>query len=1205
MSISRWLISLSSLLWTFPFPSNLVAQTLPKSEARDYSKEPFVLERVVNKVEFENDGTYVQETNVRVRVQSASGVQGWGLIRFPYASSLGDAQISNVKVTKPDGAVVTTPLENIQDIPAQITVAAPFYSDLKEKELAVKGLDSGDILEYREVFRARSPLIPGQFWFDHNFFKQGIILSNELEISIPRGRYVKVRSPKVSPSEREESGYHVYAWKTENLESASGSEKSKKEDTPGPGSSAATFADVELTTFRSWDEIAQWYRQLQDSRLVLTPEIRAKAEELTRGETSENEKIRTLYGYVSTKFRYIGVALGIGRYQPHTASEVLSNGYGDCKDKHTLLAALLAAEGIKAYPALINSSVKLNQEVPTPSHFDHMITVVPQGKNLLWLDTTPEVAPLGLLIANLRDNQALIIPDSGPAELVKTPADPPFPSLFSFQIAGKISDDGIFQAKVEASVRGDLEVALRGAFRRTPQPQWKDVVQAISRVWNFAGTVSDVSVSSPEATDSAFSIKYAYTRKDYPNWPDVIQPPLPPAEIARLAEDADMSSEHIHLETEGELILDAKVELPSNLTPRLHSPVDIKKDFAEYHASYSMDSNILHSQRHLIIHMREIPRIHRDEYEAFSKAVSDDSDTVISLSRTSPPSSAGEGNPNPGEANPDTKAENLVDLGDSLFNQDDLVGAAAEYRKALDLNPQNPRARRTLGDVLLDMKDYPGAMAEYREALQLGPDDPLVHHGLGEAFYYQNELDGAITEYNKALQLKPDYPDAHYDIALALLGKKDLDGAITEYREALRLKPDYPHAHVGIGDTLLQKNEVDGAISEFREAIRQDSNDAPAHTALGGILLRRGKAEEGIDELKKAIAAAPEDPQVYQMLANAYTMVRRYDDALEAWKQVEKLSPGDFTPSGGIGWILIQEERYTEAIAKLQPAFEKNPRVAPLAFTLGIAFARSGDGDKAAAAFAKALDLIPTANELNSVGYELADANVRLDDALRYSEQAVEQEENATSTIDLANLTIADLRKMPALASYWDTLGWTHFRLGHMEKAEKYLNAAWKLVQIPTVGDHLGQLYEKTGDKQKAINFYALTLATNHAPLGTSARLETLLGSKSRAEASVKSVLGVLGEQRTVSLARIAKGQANAEFFVLFGPDGRLTDVKFVSGSEELRGALKALTSATYNIALPDERATKLVRRGILYCPATRPGCQFVLQPPETVNSLN
>lgn len=117
MTITRWSVPLAAVLFTFSFPPNLPAQASLETGTRDYSKEPYVLERIVNKIKFENDGTYREETEIRVHVQSASGVQDWGLIRLPYASSLGDAEIANVKVTKADGTVVTTPLENTQDIP--------------------------------------------------------------------------------------------------------------------------------------------------------------------------------------------------------------------------------------------------------------------------------------------------------------------------------------------------------------------------------------------------------------------------------------------------------------------------------------------------------------------------------------------------------------------------------------------------------------------------------------------------------------------------------------------------------------------------------------------------------------------------------------------------------------------------------------------------------------------------------------------------------------------------------------------------------------------------------------------------------------------------------------------------------------------------------------------------------------------------------
>ena len=467
------------------------------------------------------------------------------------------------------------------------------------------------------------------------------------------------------------------------------------------------------------------------------------------------------------------------------------------------------------------------------------------------------------------------------------------------------------------------------------------------------------------------------------------------------------------------------------------------------------------------------------------------------------------------------------------------------------------------------------------------------------------DADGAIVEYREAIHLKSSYAPAHRSLGTVLYYKGELDQAVAELNEAVRLNPDDPVAHYNFGDALFRKGDMDGAVREYRETLRLTPKDLHASYGLSSALLRKGAAAAAIDEAKKSIKAAPENPDGYEVLADAYASLHRYDDALEAWKQVEKASPGDPNIALNMGMILIQEKRYTEAIAKLQPAVERNPKIAPLAFTLGAAFARAGDGDKALGAFQKALEINSTSSELNAVGYELADSNVRLNDALRYSEQAVEQEENATATIYLATLSLADLRKMPALAAYWDTFGWANFRLGDMEKAGKYLNAAWKLAQLPDIGDHLGQLYEKIGNKERAIRFYVLTMATNHAPQETSGRLENLVGSKAKADEKVKEGLNALGQQRTTQLARHAEGHMTAEFFLLFAPGAGITDAKFITGPEELRSDIKVIASAKFDVDFPDAQPVKLVRRGILDCPVTGNSCQFVLLPPESVNSLN
>src|SRR5262249_57015622 len=127
-------------------------------------------------------------------------------------------------------------------------------------------------------------------------------------------------------------------------------------------------------------EVGAWYASLEKDRRVPTPEIRTKVEGLTKGLSTDAEKIQALYDYVSTNFRYVSLSLGLGRYQPHAAGDVFHNQYGDCKDKNTLLAAMLEAEGIHSSSVLINSSRKIDPDVPSPMQFDHAITMVPLGK---------------------------------------------------------------------------------------------------------------------------------------------------------------------------------------------------------------------------------------------------------------------------------------------------------------------------------------------------------------------------------------------------------------------------------------------------------------------------------------------------------------------------------------------------------------------------------------------------------------------------------------------------------------------------------------------------------------------------------------------------------------------------------------------------------------------------------------------------------
>ncbi|MBA3913182.1 MAG: DUF3857 domain-containing protein [Acidobacteriales bacterium] len=411
-----------------PVPSPALPQTTSTStdSPKDYSKESIVVESSVGRFWFENDGTGTRQLSVRMRIQSEAGVRQAGVLRLAYASALEALHIEYVRVHKPDGTVIETPADGAQDIASDVTQQAPTYSDVREKHIPVKSLAAGDLLEYSARWNLFKPVTPGHFSFASDFDRSLIYLEQKLEINVPRDRAVKLKSAGLKPVITEQGARRVYTWTTSQLEHPSDKDQKKQQAQQQRQVRTGTLPPpaVRLSSFQSWEEVGRWYDGLQKERIEPTPEIQKRAAQLTRDATTENDKIRALYDYVSLRVRYVGVDLGVSAFQPHSAESVEGNGYGDCKDKHTLLATLLAAEGIHAYAALINTQRDLDTDVPSPSQFNHVVTAVETDKGIIWLDTTPEVAPFGWLLPPLRGKNALVV--SAPAVLKKIPDAPPF-----------------------------------------------------------------------------------------------------------------------------------------------------------------------------------------------------------------------------------------------------------------------------------------------------------------------------------------------------------------------------------------------------------------------------------------------------------------------------------------------------------------------------------------------------------------------------------------------------------------------------------------------------------------------------------------------------------------------------------------------------------------------------------------------------------
>ncbi len=900
------------------------------------------------------------------------------------------------------------------------------------------------------------------------------MLDEEIDVDVPAGRPLKLKNkPGMDPQISEENGRRLYHWTSSHLEREDDEkdkdkDKQKEKEKKKKKRLDEEHPDIQLTTFVSWEQIGRWYAGLEKDRRAPSPEVRAKADELTKGLTSDLDKVQALYDFVAKNFRYVSLSLGVGRYQPHAAGDVLHNQYGDCKDKHTLLASLLEAEGMHASSVLINSSRKLDPDVPSPSQFDHVITLLPMTTppEEVWMDTTSEVAPFRLLAYTLRRKQALVIPASGVPHLEETPADTPMPDSEVSEVEGKINEIGKLEAHVHYTFRGDEELMLRSIFRRVPEAQWLRVVENVNS--GIGGDVTNLKISDPAATREPFTMSYDVARPNYLDWSKKksdLTLPLCQFNLPNLGDDdGDPDAEPLKLGPKAEYAYKIKLELPARYTAHAPLPFSLKRDYAEYEATYTLQGTTFSAGRTLTLRQDELPAPRAEDYQAFRRAVNSDLGQFLSLESTVA------GTPT---APADMKADDLVESGRAAIASNNLPMAIQLLKRATEVDAKNKYAWYALALAYMGMRQNDDAIAALKKQIEINPYDEYAYNALGRVYWQERKYDDAVTAFDKQIEINP--------------------------------------------------------LDKF------------AHAGLGAMYSEWHKYDLAAPELEKAASLTPDDPALQVSLGDAYLNL--------------------------------------------------------------------GQDDKALATFDHAVELSATPLVWNNIAYQLSLKKSHLDRAQQYAESAVSATTAALRNLSLDRLTQQDLPLVPSLIAYWDTLGWVYFSEGNLDKAEKYVSAAWGLGHHGEVGDHLGQIYEKRGDKDLALRTYALSLSALRPDPETRGRLASLSGGDAKADAAVAKYKEDLQRTRTIDLGKVAKEDASAEFFVLLsrgaGSAATVEGVKFASGDAKLKRFTDALRTAEYRLTFPDDTPLKILRRGILSCSTTTGNCSFVLMLPDDVRTVD
>jgi tetratricopeptide (TPR) repeat protein len=1018
------------------------------AEARPHSREPFVLEQYATVARFEDDGTSEEDLHVRVRVQTDAGVASWNELVVGYNRATEAVEFRSVRLEKGAGGTVAIGDGAVKDDVAAKARDFPAYGDCREKQISISSLAPGDTLDYEIVKRATKAVAPNEFWFEHRFVDSAVALDERLEINIPSTRRVTLKSP--SPYETQQlAGRTIYRWKRQNLMLE---KPSSQQD-----SAEAKPADVQLTTFRTWGDVSQWYAKLARSQDEPTPATRAKTEELTNKHANELEKAEALYDYVSKSIRYVDLPVGAAGYRPHMADEVLANQYGDSLDKHVLLAAMLRAAGMPAETALVPFAEKLDLALPSPAPFNRVITAISLGEERIWMNATLDVMPFRLLASQLRNKSVLLVSVDGSGKILKTPADPPFLSTQNVEIEGEVSELGKLTASAHYVVRGDTELVLRSAFHRAAQTQWKEIGQTILTLDGIHGEVTAARPNDPTVTHDPFELAIDFTEANFIDWSSQRTRTTLPLLAIGMPDLPGDPSKPIELGSPLRVTVRLKLHLPPSLAAEPPVGVAIDHDYAQFTASYRYQDHVVTAQRSLDFKMPELPSSRAGEYAAFTRAITADQNQLLTV-------------------------ENLTPGGPAI----------------------PPRATT---DELVEAG---------RGALQAG------------------NMRAAIPLLERAVELQSQHKEAWNELGLAYMGAGRLDPAIAAFQKQLEISPSDEYANNYLGLAFERKQDFQNALASFRRQTQ--------------------------------------------------------------------INPLDATALASLGEILLEQHDYTQAVSAFEKATILSPHNAQLEVHLGRAYLGAGKNSEAIAAFEKAVVVSRSPAIFNEVAYNLAEQKLALDEAQRYAEVAIADATQNLRSLDLAHLTDAALSQIGRVASYWDTLGWIYFQKGDLERARQYISAAWTLSENGEAGDHLAQIYEKSGDKEGAVHICALALAAPRAIADTRARLTLLLGGNAQIDGLVNRAKPELEMLRTIPAGKFLAEDARADFFILLSPGdkkARVDAVKFIGGSEALRPFSDRLRSLDYGSVFPDAAPARLIRRGTLSCSAKGGDCDLILLPPE------
>jgi tetratricopeptide (TPR) repeat protein len=452
------------------------------------------------------DATGRAETRYRmvIAILTAAAVDDWGTLSLDWSPFYQERPQVRARVISSAGQGAELDPSLITDSPT-VSYSPSVFSDRRKLEAPLPRLAVGSLIEEEIVIRDREPLLHAGISGSIVVGRRVPVRRSIVRIDAPSAKKVRVvargfaKNPK--PRQVTARGRTTWTYDFGPLDARPPGETGVPGDT-----TAVPF--IGYATGESWQAIARGYRELVERRLAEGPvTLPANVKGATTKQTVD-QALRWLHEQV----RYTGIEFSEAAIVPWPPSETLKRGFGDCKDKASLLVAVLRGAGIHAELALLATGpgLDVDPELPGMGSFDHAIVRAKVDGRDVWIDATEPRLPAGQLPARDQGRLALIIGPNSRA-LVRTPLAAPRDNLVrevrTYQLA-ELDHGSVTEVGEEHGVFWDNQ---RGWYRDRPSDDvTKDLAAYVER--EYMASLGKVSADHVDDVSQPFRLTVEATR---------------------------------------------------------------------------------------------------------------------------------------------------------------------------------------------------------------------------------------------------------------------------------------------------------------------------------------------------------------------------------------------------------------------------------------------------------------------------------------------------------------------------------------------------------------------------------------------------------------------------------------------------------------------------------------------------------------------